>query len=88
MTFPAGLLSYGVRGVAVGATIQVDVILPAGSSPDSTVKYIDGSYVTFPGGLITGNVVSLTLQTAMRSMPIVPRTVSSSIRSVSASPPH
>ena len=62
LTFPAGLLSYSVRGVAVGATIQVDVILPAGSSPDSTVKYIDGSYVTFPGGLITGNVVSLTLQ--------------------------
>ena len=60
--FPAGLLAFEVNGLSVGATIQIDVILPAGSSPESVVKLVGGAYLPAPGATVVGNVVTLALQ--------------------------
>ena len=61
VAFPIGLLGFEVRGLTPGATVDVDVHVPDGVTPDSFWKLIGGAYVALDSAVVDGDVVTLTL---------------------------
>jgi hypothetical protein len=60
-TFPYGLVGFTVEGLAPGATVQVTLTFPGNLNGTSYYKYRNGGYFPFPGAVISGNTVALTL---------------------------
>lgn len=62
VTFPAGLVTFRVNGVAPGGTVDVKLIYPAPLPAGSQYYKVDSSgFHLFPGAVVNGNTVTLTL---------------------------
>jgi hypothetical protein len=62
-TFPNGVVSYVVAGVAPGGTANVVISYPAAIPANSRVYKVDSAgFHEFPGAVINGNTVTLTLR--------------------------
>ncbi len=59
---PVGMLAFEVHGVAQGATVTVDVFTPAGTAPNSYLKFQNEVWIGFTDhATFAGDVVTLTL---------------------------
>jgi probable HAF family extracellular repeat protein len=64
-SFPLGILSFEVHGVAPGGTVDVTVMLPSGFAANTVGKVVGGTYYDLtglPGTVVSGDSVTFTLQ--------------------------
>lgn len=60
--YPFGFFDFSVTGLTPGGTVTVSLTLPDGAAPTHYIKCENGgSCAAFPGAVIAGNVITLTL---------------------------